>query len=123
MRRPDANEPVLDAATQNQVQAWVNTRPEDKKSLLEAVHKQNLVDLDGLQQVATEEQAKKTTAAVMAVMLMREMRCAAVVEKWLEDDERQRKLQERYGTQGMPGGPGTMPGDNQTGTRRGMRRR
>lgn len=123
MRRPDANEPVLDPETQSQVQAWVTSKPEDKKSLIEAVHKQNLVDLDGLQQIATEEQAKKTTAAVMGLMMVRELRLAKVAQKWLEDDERQKKLQERYGTQGMPGAPGTMPGDNQTGTRRGTRRR
>jgi hypothetical protein len=120
MRRPEPNAPVLDGETQNQVQAWTNARPEDKKSLLETVHKQNLVDLDGLQQIATEEQAKKTTVAVMALMMLREERVATIAQKWVEDDERMRKLQERYGTQGVPG---TMPGDSQTGTRRGMRRR
>jgi hypothetical protein len=122
-RRPDANGPVIEPETQNQIQAWVNSKPEDKKNLIETVHKQNLVDLNGLQEIATEEQAKKTTAAVMALMMVREVRVAKVAQKWLEEDERMRKLQERYGTQGMPGAPGTMPGDNQTGTRRGTRRR
>jgi hypothetical protein len=122
-RRPDVNEPAIDPTTQSQIQAWVNSRPEDKKSLIDAVHKQDLVDLDGLQQVATEEQAKKTTAAVLGLMMLREQRLTKIAQKWLEEDERMKKLQERYGTQGMPGAPGTVPGDNQTGTRRGMRRR
>jgi hypothetical protein len=123
VRRADVNEPVIDAQTQHQIQAWVNAKPEDKKNLIETVHQQDLADLDGLQQIATEGQARKTTAAIMGLMMMRERRVANVAQKWLEDEERMKKLQERYGTQGMPGAPGTMPGDSQTGTRRGTRRR
>jgi ankyrin repeat protein len=118
---PDANEPVIEGETQGQIQAWVQSRVEDKKSLLDAVHRQNLADLSAVEEVAREEeQAKKTSVAISALMMMHEERVQAIAQKWLDDDERIKKLQERYGTQGTPG---TMPGDAQTGMRRGTRRR
>jgi len=114
-RRPVAepNQPVLDAETQSLAQAWLNNRPEDKKSLLESVHQMNLVDLDDLRLVATEEQAKKTTAAISGLMMIHAERVQKITKKWQEDDLRQQKLQERYGPGGMPAGRGGMQGMQQ----------
>jgi hypothetical protein len=128
-RRPataDANQPVLDQETQSLVQAWLNAKPEDKKSLLEAVHQISLLDLDDLRQVATEEQAKKTAAAINGLMMIHAERVQKITKKWEEDDLRQQKLQERYGPGGMPPGRGGMPGTQQQmqpGTRGGRRGR
>lgn len=128
-RRPtaaDANQPVLDQETQTLVQAWLNAKPEDKKSLLEAVHQMDLLDLDDLRQVATEEQAKKTAAAIGGLMMMRAERVQKITKRWQEDDLRQQKLQERYGPGGMPAGRGGMQGTQQQmqpGTRGGRRGR
>ena len=116
----DANQPALDADTQSLAQAWVNAKPEDKKSLLEAVHQANLVDFDDLRQIATEEQGKKTTAAVSGLMMIHEERVQKITKKWQEDDARQQKLQERYGPGGMPAGRGGMQGTQQQ-TQPGMR--
>ncbi len=115
-RRPaaaDANQPVLDQETQSLAQAWLNAKPEDKKSLLEAVHQINLLDLDDLRQVAAEEQGKKTAAALSGLMLIHEERVRKITKKWEEDDLRQQKLQERYGPGGMPAGRGGMQGTQQ----------
>jgi len=125
-RRPaDANQPVIDQETQTLIQAWLNNRTEDKKSLLDAVHRQDLADLGVLQEVASgEEQAKKTGVTILALMMIRQERLQKITQKWREDDERQRKLEERYGPGGVPGrGTPGMPQDNQTGTRRPTRRR
>jgi len=113
-RRPaaDVNQPVLDQETQSLVQAWLNAKPEDKKSLLEAVHQINLLDLDDLRLVATEEQAKKTAAAISGLMMIHAERIQRITKKWEEDDARLQKLQERYGPGGMPPGRG-MPGTQQ----------
>ncbi len=122
----DANQPVLDQETQTLATAWLNAKPEDKKSLLEAVHQANLVDLDDLRQVATEEQAKKTAAAISGLMMIHEERGQKITKKWQEDDARQQKLQERYGPGGMPPSRGGMPGtqqQTQPGTRGGRRGR
>ncbi len=128
-RRPaaaDVNQPVLDQETQSLAQAWLNAKPEDKKSLLEAVHQINLVDLDDLRQVATEEQAKKTAAAISGLMMIHAERVQKITKKWEEDDLRLQKLQERYGPGGMPAGRGGMQGTQQQmqpGTRGGRRGR
>jgi hypothetical protein len=119
----DANEPVIDQETQAQIQAWLNAKPEDKKSLLDAVYGQDLADLGTLEQVAAEEEkAEKTSVVIKALMMTRQERVTKIVLKWQEDDERMMKLQQRQGQTGTPGAPG-MPQDNQTGTRRGTRRR
>ncbi len=126
-RRPaaaDANQPVLDQETQSLAQAWLNAKPEDKKSLLEAVHQMNLLDLDDLRQAATEEKAAKTAAAVSGLMMIHTERVQKITKRWQEDDVRQQKLQERYGPGGMPTGRGGMQGTQQQmqqGTRGGRR--
>ena len=127
-RRPaaDVNQPVLDQETQSLAQAWLNAKPEDKRSLLEAVHQMNLVDLDDLRQVATEEQAKKTAAALSGLMMLRAERVQKITKRWQDDDVRQQKLQERYGPGGMPAGRGGTQGTQQQmqpGTRGGRRGR
>jgi hypothetical protein len=108
----DANEPVLDPDTQSQIQAWTSATVEDKTSLLEAVTQMNLVDLDGLREVATAEEAKKTTAAIMGLMMIHRERVVKVTKKWEEEDARMQKIQERMGAGGLPGRgtPGTQPG-------------
>ena len=127
-KRPEPNEPPIDADSQAQIQAWTSGRAQDKSSLLDTVHKLDLVELDDVRAVATEEGAKKTAAAISGLMLARQQRVEKITAAWKADDERMQKLQERTGNQpGMyPGtGPrGTMPGQtDQTGTRRTRRYR
>lgn len=118
----DVNEPVIDPETQTQIQAWLNARPEDRKSLLDAVYGRDLADLSALEQVATEEEkAQKTNVVIMALMLARQERAAKIVQKWRQDDERMMRLQQRFGQPGTPGAPGTP--QDQTGGRRTTRRR
>jgi hypothetical protein len=102
-KRPDANEPAMDPETQSQIQVWLNAKPDDKRALLDAVEQMDLGDLDGLRQVAVEEQAKKTTAAVMGLMMVHEERVQKITLKWQEEDQRMQKLQGRAGPQGTPG--------------------
>jgi hypothetical protein len=118
----DVNEPVIDPETQTQIQAWLSARPEDRKSLLDAVYGRDLADLSTLEQVAAEEEkAQKTNVVIRALMLARQERAAKIVQKWQEDDERMTRLQQRYGQPGTRGAPGTP--QEPTGRRRGTRRR
>jgi ankyrin repeat protein len=123
-RRPvaEVNQPVLDQETQSLAQAWLNAKPEDKRSLLDAVHQMNLFDLDDLRQVATEEKAAKTAAAISGLMMIRTERLQRITKKWEEDDIRLQKLQERYGPGGMPG-RGMQGTQQQPGMRGGRRGR
>ena len=58
----------------------------------------------------------------MALLMLREQRIATIRQRWVEDDERMQRQQERAGVngtqQGMPQGPGQ---GTQRGTRRGGR--
>ncbi len=108
----DPNQAAIDQETQSLAQAWLNAKPEDKRSLLDAVHQGNLADFDELRQLATGEQAKKTAAALSGLMMIHEERVQKITKKWQEDDARQQKLQERYGPGGAPTGRG-MQGTQQ----------
>lgn len=110
--RAEPNKPPVDGDTQAQVQAWVNGKPESKDGLLDAVHKLDLAELEGLREIAEEETAKKTAAAIRGFMLARQLRVDKVTAQWKLDDEREQKRQERMGTQ-----PGMYPATGTRGTR------
>ncbi len=108
-----ANQPAPDPNTQALIQAWVAARPEDKRALLQAVQEQNLLDLQQLDDLAVSEKALKTSAAIEALMMLREQRVAKITTAWQEDDARMQRLQGMPGRGGMPGNqpgqPGQMP--------------
>ncbi|MBN2132199.1 MAG: ankyrin repeat domain-containing protein [Sedimentisphaerales bacterium] len=105
-RRDEPNEPPIDELTQRQIQDWVQAEPEEKERLLESVHQADLGEFGGLHRVASEEQAKKTTAAIEGVMLARQERVAKIQQEWVEDDERMQRMQERADQRGATRGRG-----------------
>jgi hypothetical protein len=123
--RNEAEEPPLDPVTEAQVQAWIQAKPEDKDRLLDAVHKLDIGEFEGLRQVAEEEGAKKTTAAIEGVMLARDERAAKIRAKWVLDDERMQRLEERQGGRGGRGRgmTGTQQQDQMNQNTRGRRGR
>jgi hypothetical protein len=116
----EPNEPPVDADTQAQIDAWLNAQPENKAELLKTSHELDVIEYAKLHASATEEQAAKTQVAVMALLMLREGRIAKIEQKWIEDDARMQKMQERTGTTGMQGTQGMQQGTQQ-GTRRGRR--
>jgi hypothetical protein len=110
----EPNEPPIDPITQVQIDAWLGGTPESKDALLEAVHKQDQVDLDALRTVATDEKAKKTAATLSGLMLARELRIQKIRQQWVEEDERMQKLQERMGPEGVTRGRTTRGPAQQT---------
>jgi hypothetical protein len=91
-------EQTVDADTQSQQDAWLAANPEDKRSLLTAVHELDLLEYDALRQVALGEEAKKTAAALEGLMLARKGRVERVLMKMAADDERLQRIADRYGT-------------------------
>lgn len=114
----EPNEPPIDADTQAQIDAWLNSQPEDKSELLKTSHELDVVEYAILHESAAEEQAAKTEVAIMALLMLRGERIAKIQQKWMEDDERMQRMQERMGPNGMQG---MQPGMQQ-GTQQGMRR-
>ncbi len=109
----DANEPALDAATENQLNAWLGVDPLDKRELLGSVHAMDLREYDSLRQTAADEGAKKTAAAIEGLMLARQERLTSITAKMVEEDERLQRLEERSGGTMGPGAtmtPGTTRG-------------
>lgn len=101
--RAEPGQSQADQETQNQVQAWLNSNVGDKQALLDTTHNLDVAELSALQQVAMEEQAKKTAVAITGLMMVREQRIAKVIDKWVEDDERAARMQQRTGMQGTQG--------------------
>lgn len=111
-----ANQPAADPNTQAQIQAWLGAKPEDKRALLQAVSDLNLSELQALDELATKEQALKTSAAILSFMMLRDQRVGKITLAWQEDDARLQKLQsmpgrgpqgnqqQQQGQQGMRGG-------------------
>jgi len=116
---PEAEEaPPVDADTQGQISAWLNAKPEDKSNLLTAIHDLDIIEYAALHELAVEEKAVKTDAAIMGLLMQRQERIAKIQQKWVEDDERMQRMQERTGTTGtMQGTQPGMPGTTQRGTR------
>ncbi|HPC94213.1 MAG TPA: ankyrin repeat domain-containing protein [Sedimentisphaerales bacterium] len=109
----DANEPALDATTENQLQAWRSVDPLDKRELLNSVHALDLREYEVLRQTAAEEAAKKTAAAIEGLMLARQQRVTSITAKMVEEDERLQRLEGRAGGMMTPGAtmaPGTTRG-------------
>jgi hypothetical protein len=114
----EPNQAPVDAETQAQIQAWTSASAEDKSALLLATSDLDVTEYAVLAKSAEEEKAAKTQLAVMALLMQREQRLATIRQRWVEDDARTQRLQERGGANGMQG---TQPGTGQ-GTQRGMRR-
>lgn len=120
----------LDPTTESQLQAWLGANPQDKRTLLAAVHDVDLVELDLLHVTATEENATGTVTAIEGLMLARQARIEHVTAKIAAEEERLQRLAERNGntlnpTAGRRGRGATPPPppDQSTPTRRGRRGR
>lgn len=118
----EVNEPPIDADTQTQVQSWLGSQPENKAQLLKTSHELDVIEYAMLHEAATEEKAARTDAAIMALLMLREERIAKISQKWMEEDERMQRMQERMGAAGMQGTQSGMQQGTQQGTQQGMRR-
>jgi hypothetical protein len=123
----DPNAPPLPPETEAQLQAWLSTSPEDKLSLLDIAHQLDLAELGALYEVAEEEEARKSGATILAIMMSRQMRVEKIVQKIQADEARMQRLQERQEMQGGYRSRGRggyqQQGTQNTGSRTGRRYR
>ena len=89
-----AREPVeqLDRETENEMRQWLQASVDDKENLAQAVHEQIRVEFSSIRNVAVEEGAKKTTAAIDGMLLYRQMRFNALIKGM--EEEKQAVLQQ-----------------------------
>ena len=116
-RRPTEQ---LDAETENEIRQWLQASVEDKTSLAEAVHQQLRLDIESVRGVAVEEEAKKTTATIDGVLLYRQTRFEALIQKMEEEQQALRQQTQEPRTRGRSRYPqtGQTQQENQPRTRR-----
>jgi len=116
-RRPTEQ---LDAETENEIRQWLQADVEDKTNLAQAVNEQLRLEIESVRSVAVEEEAKKTTAAIDGVLLYRQMRFEALIQKMEEEQQALRQQTQDPRTRGRtryPQGSQTQQ-ENQPRTRR-----
>jgi len=98
----------IDAETENQIREWLQTTVENKNNLLKSVHTEIWTQYTFIREIAVEEGAKKTTAAIDGLLLNRQERFDDLILR-MEGDRMgpgpMRDPQGRYrGTYPGPGG-------------------
>ncbi len=99
-RRP--SEPV-DRETENEIRLWTQSTIDKREELAKGVHEQIRIEISVIRNVAVEEEAKKTTAAIDGFLLYRQMRFEELVKKMEEEKSTLQQTQDprggRYGEQ------------------------
>jgi len=126
-----AAQPV-DREAENESRQWLQASFEDKSDLASAVNEQIQLEITSIRDVAVEEAAKKTTAAIDGLLLARKMRHDAYLLKMEELLQTQQRAQDprttgRYqqNTRSIRGGAtrGGTTGGYQQGSQSRTRRR
>jgi hypothetical protein len=88
---------ALAKKSENEMQQWLAGGGDNKISLANAVQEQIRAELILTRKAAVEEAAKKTTAAIDGLLLARQIRLAALVEKIAEQDQDQKQIGDQRG--------------------------
>jgi len=110
----------IDVETENEIRQWLQADVGDKTNLAQAVHEQLRVEINSIRSVAVEEEAKKTTAAIDGVLLYRQTRFEALINKMEAEQQalRQQTQDPRIRGRGRYPQDGQMQQQNQPRTRR-----
>ncbi len=100
----------LDVETENEINQWLQADFEDKTNLAQAVHEQLRVEISSVRSVAVEEEAKKTTAAIDGVLLYRQMRFEALIQKMEAEQPALRQQTQDLRTRGRASGRRSLQG-------------
>jgi len=108
----------IDIEAENEIRQWLQTNIDNKGDLAEAVHEQIWVEISSIRIVAVEEEAKKTTAAIDGLLLYRQTRFEAFINK-MEEEKRALQQAQDPRTRGRGRYPqdGQMQQQNQPRTR------
>ncbi len=85
----------INTAGEEEIREWTRGRLDNRLDLILAAQKQNIAELKFLRELAVEEKAAKTTAAIDGILLDRQERFKGVIEELEKKSERLRRLSER----------------------------
>lgn len=83
--------------SRKEIREWTRSTAEDKTSLVKAVQEQVMAEFNFLRELAVEEGAEKTVAAIDGLIADREKRFEEITQKMEEARKRLRKREERRG--------------------------
>jgi hypothetical protein len=116
-----------DMEAENEKRQWLQASFDNKSDLASAVNDQIQLEVTAIRDIAVEEAAKKTTAAIDGLLLARKMRLDAYLLKMQAQQQAFRQQDPRMGGRYMPTGPtrgqtptrgGTTQGNQRTRRRR-----
>jgi len=107
----------VDREAENESRQWLQASFDNKSDLATAVNEQIQIEVISIRDVAVEEAAKKTTAAIDGLLLARQMRLDAYLLKMQEQQQTQQRTQDPRTLGGYQ--QGTRSGRGQTTTRGG----
>ncbi len=84
----------LKRGSQKEEREWVQLKAEEKTDLVKAVRKQLLAELDVLREIAVEEEAVKTTAAIDMLIADRQGRFEKVLKRMKAEDEKMQRREQ-----------------------------
>lgn len=85
----------IDKESRGEIREWTRSRAGDKLNLALAVQEQITTEFNFLRELAVEEGAEKTTAAIDGMLLDRQERFKDVIERLERERERLRRRSER----------------------------
>ncbi len=100
----------VDMETENEINQWLQANFEDKTNLADEVHQQLRLEIESVRDVAVEEQAKKTTAAIDGLLLYRQIRFEAYISKMEEEQQALRQQTEDPRLRGRTSGRRSLQG-------------
>jgi ankyrin repeat protein len=83
----------IDTQTQNEIRDWLQTTIEKKLRLSESVHEQLTSELSSIKNIAIEEEAEKTVAAIDGLLLSRQQRFTRTTQT-MEEENRKAELEQ-----------------------------
>ena len=84
----------VDMEAENESRQWLQASFDNKSDLASAVNEQIQIEVISIRDVAVEEAAKKTTAAIDGLLLARQMRLDAFLLKMQEQQQTQQRTQD-----------------------------
>ncbi len=103
----------IDREAENERRQWLQPNLENSADLAKMVHEQIWVEISSVRNVAVEEEAKKTTAAIDGVLLYRQTR----FEEFIRKMEEQRQALQQTQDPRIRGRGGYIQQQNQPRTR------
>ena len=92
---PEEPEDLMEIEKQEEIDLWLDSDVDNKETLAESVYEKILTEYRAVREVAVEEEAKKTTAAIDGLLLARQNRLSTIIIEITQEREDLARLEAR----------------------------